>query len=301
MAGELQVDYVTAKTVYFLLRNAVGQVWNGTTFESYLTANYATYPIGATEQGTASFYYAGNFPSVAAGTYYAVAKERIGGSPAESDPSIGHGTVNWAGSVVTVPLTSGQSVGILSGQLVNVFSGQLSGFSVTPLSGQFWQASGINAVVPAASISGVVANSGLFVTVLPANLSGVVANSGLFTSVPISSISGVVANSGLFVSVPIATISGNVASVLSGTVHLVDGAYSDLIPKGVLYWNFSGASNNSGIRNLLNAGRKLVGKVSLTAASGYLYVYKEDDATLALRQAVTTQSGAELITVMDTE
>lgn len=100
MAAELQVDYLTGKTVYFLLRNSVGQVWNGSAFEAYQTANLGNYDIAAAEQGTASGFYVGDMPSVAAGTYGVVAKERAGGSPAEVDVSVGHGTLEWGGSAV---------------------------------------------------------------------------------------------------------------------------------------------------------------------------------------------------------
>lgn len=34
MAGEMQFPYVTAKTVYFLIRNSVGSIWNGAAFDT---------------------------------------------------------------------------------------------------------------------------------------------------------------------------------------------------------------------------------------------------------------------------
>lgn len=103
MASELQVDYLSGKVVYFQVRNSVGQIYNtaGAAFEAYSTANIADYDIAGTEQGTASAFYTGNMPSVAAGIYSIVAKERIGGSPAESDISIGWGNLEWGGTVVT--------------------------------------------------------------------------------------------------------------------------------------------------------------------------------------------------------
>lgn len=103
MASELQADYLTGKNVYFLLRNSTGSVWNGSSFVAYNTANYTDYDIAATEQGTASGYYAANMPSVSQGVYYAVAKERAGGTPAETDVTVGTGTINWGGSAVAVP------------------------------------------------------------------------------------------------------------------------------------------------------------------------------------------------------
>lgn len=104
--------------------------------------------------------------------------------------------------------------------------------TVDATSGSVFPASGINATVPIASISGAVANSGLNVTVPIATISGVIANSGLNVTVPIATISGVIANSGLNVTVPIATISGvvansglfTVATLLSGTAFLASGS-----------------------------------------------------------------------------
>ena len=106
MASELQTDYISAKNIYFILRNSVGQAWNGSAFENYATANLATYKIAATEQGTASGYYAANMPAAAAGVYYAVAKEQAGGSAAESDITIGTGSLRWDGTTVPLGLPS---------------------------------------------------------------------------------------------------------------------------------------------------------------------------------------------------
>jgi hypothetical protein len=72
-----------------------------------------------------------------------------------------------------VDLLSGNQTQVWSGTYVNVFSGSFSG---TQHLNAF---SGVNAVVPKETLSGVVANSGLFATVLPANLSGVFGTASL--------------------------------------------------------------------------------------------------------------------------
>jgi hypothetical protein len=114
MAAELQVSVQAGKTIYFLIRNRVSQIWNTNSlaFETYQTANYADYVVSATEQGTASAFYIGNFPStITAGIYSAIAKQQLAGSQAETDPTVGGGDINWNGST-TMPLsdvaTSGQ-------------------------------------------------------------------------------------------------------------------------------------------------------------------------------------------------
>lgn len=100
MSSELQQDYLSGKVVYYLLRNSSAQIWNGVTFENYTTANFANYPITSTEQGAASGYYVGNMPSISAGVYSVIAKQQVGGSPAESDITIGTGTIIWDGSSI---------------------------------------------------------------------------------------------------------------------------------------------------------------------------------------------------------
>lgn len=112
MAGELQASYRTGRTCYFLIRSRTGTIWNGTTFETYATANYATYDLAATEQGTASSFFVATFPTaISAGVYSVVLKDQSGGTPAETDVTVATGEVHWNGTA-TIPLsdlaTSGQ-------------------------------------------------------------------------------------------------------------------------------------------------------------------------------------------------
>lgn len=116
MAGELQVSYRTAKTVYVLVRNTAGQVYNGSAFVTYATADYVGYAISLAEQGTASAYYVGDFPAVAAGRYNVIAKERVGSSPDETDPTIGAETFDWNATAAYSPPTQTAS----SGQVSNI-------------------------------------------------------------------------------------------------------------------------------------------------------------------------------------
>lgn len=113
MAGELQVSSVTGITLYFLIRDRNGNIWNTVTngFEVFAGANYANYTIAGTEQGTAG-YYTGTMPSqIPAGTYAGLAKRQAGASPAQGDATVGGNNVEWNGSALA-PLsdtaTSGQ-------------------------------------------------------------------------------------------------------------------------------------------------------------------------------------------------
>ncbi len=112
MAGELQASYRPTRTCYFFIRNRTGQIWNGSIFTTYASAGVGTYAVSATEQGTASAYYTATFPSaIAPGIYACLLKEQLGGSPAEADPVVATGDVQWGGTAL-LPLsdlaTSGQ-------------------------------------------------------------------------------------------------------------------------------------------------------------------------------------------------
>lgn len=100
MASEIQLAYGTSgRTLYAVIRNSVGQVWNGATFEVFNAANWATYDVAMTEQG-ASGYYVGTFPVIAAGGYNVEIRDQAGGTPAQGDPLAGGGDVYWNGTAV---------------------------------------------------------------------------------------------------------------------------------------------------------------------------------------------------------
>ncbi len=109
MAGEIQVAYgITAKTLYAIVHNSVAQVAQSTTstFVSYVTANLANYTVAMTEQGTASGYYVGTFPTwITAGAYNVTVYVRAGGSAAEGDAVAGVGEIQWDGTAV-LPLST---------------------------------------------------------------------------------------------------------------------------------------------------------------------------------------------------
>lgn len=105
MSKELQINYPTGATLYALLFNSVGQVWNGSSFETFADANLGNYDLALTEQGTASGFYAGDMPAVSAGVYGFAVRLRVGGSPAVSDPTVGAGTIQWSGTA-EIPLST---------------------------------------------------------------------------------------------------------------------------------------------------------------------------------------------------
>lgn len=110
MANELGYEHwATGRTGIFRVRSIsdARSVWSvsGAAFETYLTANIANYSIASTEQGTASRWHVGSFPSaIAAGTYLIEFWDQAGGSIAESDVRVGDYLLTWTGAaVVTTP------------------------------------------------------------------------------------------------------------------------------------------------------------------------------------------------------
>jgi len=103
VAGEIVFPAgITGLTLYGVVRSYANTVWNGSSFESYASGNWADYDISLSEQGSSSVY-VGTFPgSVSAGTYHVTIHRQAGGSVAETDPVIGSGGIEWSGSVVLV-------------------------------------------------------------------------------------------------------------------------------------------------------------------------------------------------------
>lgn len=105
MAKEIKLPtQVVDKNIYFILFNPAGKVWNGSSFETYVTANRGDYDIAGTEEGTQSGIYTAAFPSTitASGTYEVFGYMQTGGSVAEppTDILIGTVEVDWTGSAV---------------------------------------------------------------------------------------------------------------------------------------------------------------------------------------------------------
>ncbi len=93
MAKELNIVAPTGSTVYALLVNAAGNLYNGTGVEPYNESSYGNYDIPMTEEGTSGIFTA-DFPSVlsAGSDFLIVYKLQAGGSPDPSDTNIGAGS-----------------------------------------------------------------------------------------------------------------------------------------------------------------------------------------------------------------
>jgi hypothetical protein len=102
MASELKVNGVTTgSTVYAVIENEGGLLWNGTTFETFSAANWATYKVALTEQaGTGRF--RANFPTAikTPGVYDIQYRIQTGGSPVVADTNISSFKLEWDGAQV---------------------------------------------------------------------------------------------------------------------------------------------------------------------------------------------------------
>jgi len=103
MSNELQAFLSTGSTLYALLLNSVGQVWNGSAFEAVNGDNWATYDIALTE--SVAGLYTADMPAVDAGVYSYVVYNQAGDNPANTDEWAGNGYLEWDGTTV-LPLST---------------------------------------------------------------------------------------------------------------------------------------------------------------------------------------------------
>jgi hypothetical protein len=116
MAGEIQARGLpTGQTAYALIHNGIGQYWNiaTTLFENFTGANFANYAVSIVEQGSTGCYVGTFPPQITAGVYGIEARLQLGGSPAQSDPSVAGENFQWQGSAV-LPLSALASSGQVS-------------------------------------------------------------------------------------------------------------------------------------------------------------------------------------------
>lgn len=110
----LVTDVSTSSPVYFVLYDGDAKIANQSTeaFEAVVDASWDNYDVAMIELGTNTNTYRGDIPSwlTTGGTYFWVAYEQLGVSPAVSDDVLATGVVNWTGSSVssgTVPAEEG--------------------------------------------------------------------------------------------------------------------------------------------------------------------------------------------------
>ncbi len=100
MSNEIEYAYPTGKTLYALVMNSSGQVWNASTsaFVSPSAGSWTSYAVAVTEQSSTGLY-TGNFPIAITtpGTYKILVYAQFGGSAASTDGAIATGAIDWSG------------------------------------------------------------------------------------------------------------------------------------------------------------------------------------------------------------
>ncbi len=121
MANELIINHSSGSTLYALLFDATGNVWNGSSFAAPASASWTDYDIAMTEVATATGIYRASRPAAAAGVYGWVVRKQAGGPPAVTDIAVGSGEIRWTGTAEeTIPASANvtYSAGIaLTGRL----------------------------------------------------------------------------------------------------------------------------------------------------------------------------------------
>ena len=103
----------TGRTLYATLMKVVdGTIWNGSSFESFLVANYVTYILSASESPSGSYRYVATWPSAAnvAGDYIVRYFRRTGAAAAIGvDPCVYEQWVGFDGAAL-VPAANGRYI-----------------------------------------------------------------------------------------------------------------------------------------------------------------------------------------------
>jgi hypothetical protein len=98
MANELLIHYPTGATLYAMLFDSTGQVWNGSAFAAPGSASWTDYDIAMSEVATSTGLYRASMPAAAAGAYSFVVRKQAGANPAVGDITVGSGEIEWSGT-----------------------------------------------------------------------------------------------------------------------------------------------------------------------------------------------------------
>jgi len=101
MANEIQASYASGSTLYAVIRNRAGEVWQvaGQVFEPWGTAGHgaADYALALTDKGGSR--YVANFDeNISAGSYFVQCFVQAGASPADTDTLVSGRDIAWTGT-----------------------------------------------------------------------------------------------------------------------------------------------------------------------------------------------------------
>ena len=101
MAHEIQASYESGNTLYAVIRNRAGEVWQvaGQAFEPWGAAGHDAddYALALTDKGGSR--YVANFDeNISAGSYFVQWFVQAGASPADTDTLVGGRSIVWTGT-----------------------------------------------------------------------------------------------------------------------------------------------------------------------------------------------------------
>ena len=137
----IQVVALTGQSVYIIIFNASGQVWNTSNlaFETYNVSNWSHYYISCTEAAGSGNYFVSVPSQIAtAGNYTWTGYVRLGASPASGDTPVSQGNFTISSTISTGMSALIQRLRILAQDTVNshtIYSESLGTDSVYPING----------------------------------------------------------------------------------------------------------------------------------------------------------------------
>ena len=101
MANEIHADYASGNTLYAVIRNLSGQVWQvaGHVFESWGTAGHTADDYDMALADCSGSRYVGDFDAdIPPGPYFVQVFRQAGGDPADTDPLVSSRFLLWTGT-----------------------------------------------------------------------------------------------------------------------------------------------------------------------------------------------------------
>jgi hypothetical protein len=101
MANEIHIDYQSGSTVYAVIRDAVGDVWNPSThlFEDWGSAGHTADDYAVSLADRDGNRYTGDFDAaIGSGRYTIQVFLQVSQAPVDTDELIGAGVIVWTGS-----------------------------------------------------------------------------------------------------------------------------------------------------------------------------------------------------------
>jgi|ERR1035437_6360202 hypothetical protein len=96
MLNPIEVAYQSGATLYCVIHKKDGTVWNGSAFEAYNPAHWATYAVALTEQAGSGYYSAAAPVGIGSNLVTECIYVQVGGSPALSDAAPGPSGIGQA-------------------------------------------------------------------------------------------------------------------------------------------------------------------------------------------------------------